>query len=57
MSSAVRAGNVTIFERKLLVPRPRCPPALRMAEWGDESRCWTCPPGRRGTELAVSGQQ
>jgi len=56
MSSAVRAGNVTIFERKLLVPRPRCPPALRMAD-GDESRCWTCPPGRRGTELAVSGQE
>ncbi len=26
------------------------------AGWGDESRCWTCPPGRRGTEPAVSGQ-
>jgi len=37
MSSGVRTENVTIFERKPPVPRPRCPAALRMAEPGDES--------------------
>lgn len=33
----VRTENFTIFQRKLPVPRPG-PPALRMAELGDESR-------------------
>lgn len=45
-SSGVRTGT-SPFERKPPVPRCRCPPPLDTAGMGGESRCWTCPRGRR----------